>query len=114
MAADFVTVHNFFVPITNQKVTRSRRRSIGQDVVDQLAEREVSIGLERYQVFGFTARVLVDAARIAYGQEPEFEHNIHLGDEDMIERLRKSGRFSPITVPGDKVTKEAEEKDSKL
>jgi hypothetical protein len=27
----------------------------------------------RYKVWGMTARILVDAARLAYGEEPEFE-----------------------------------------
>ncbi|KAF2204181.1 NUDIX domain-containing protein [Delitschia confertaspora ATCC 74209] len=49
-----------------------------------------------FRVFGMTARILVDAARVAYGEEPQFEHNSHHGDEDMIARLRKIGRLSEI------------------
>ncbi|KAJ5425666.1 hypothetical protein N7465_000736 [Penicillium sp. CMV-2018d] len=40
-----------------------------------------------YRIFGMTARIIVDAARVAYAQEPEFEHNSHFGDEEMITRL---------------------------
>ncbi|KGO44092.1 hypothetical protein PEXP_055470 [Penicillium expansum] len=47
-----------------------------------------------YRIFGMTARIIVDAARVAYAQEPEFEHNSHFGDEEMIARLRQSGRLS--------------------
>lgn len=60
----------------------------------------------RYRVFGMTARILVDAARVAYGEEPEFEHNSHFGDEDMIERLLKIGRLSPERKQGDVLTRE--------
>ncbi|KAI9662252.1 MAG: hypothetical protein M1821_008418 [Bathelium mastoideum] len=46
---------------------------------------------QRFRVFGLTARILVDAARVAYGEEPEFEANAHLGDEDTIARLLREG-----------------------
>lgn len=45
----------------------------------------------RFRVFGMTARILVDAARVAYGEEPEFEANRHHGDEEMIARLLREG-----------------------
>ena len=107
-------MHHFFVPITNQRVTKSRRKSIEQGAaVDQPEAQEISIGLERYRVFGMTARMLVDAARTAYGEEPEFEHNTHFGDEDMIERRIKMGRFSQISAPEGKIA-EVVEKDCKL
>ena len=60
----------------------------------------------RYRVFGMTARILVDAARYAYNQEPTFEHNSHFGDEDMIVRLRKIGRLGDLRKPTDELTKE--------
>lgn len=34
----------------------------------------------RYRVFGMTARIMVDCARVAYGEEPEYEHNSNFGD----------------------------------
>lgn len=60
----------------------------------------------RYRVFGMTARILVDCARVAYGEEPEYEHNSHFGDEDMIDRLVKIGRLNPIRKEGDVLTRE--------
>jgi 8-oxo-dGTP pyrophosphatase MutT (NUDIX family) len=60
----------------------------------------------RYRVFGMTARILVDAARVAYGEEPQFEHNTHFGDEEMIERLIRIGRLSEEKKEGEMLTKE--------
>lgn len=60
----------------------------------------------RYRVFGMTARILVDCARVAYGEEPEYEHNSHFGDEEMMERLLKIGRLSPIKKQGDILTRD--------
>ncbi|GAB7363839.1 hypothetical protein MBLNU230_g4404t1 [Neophaeotheca triangularis] len=70
----------------------------------------------RYRVFGMTARILVDAARVAYGREPEFEHNSHFGDEEMIERLMRIGRLSPIKKEGELLTRDVmmKAKDAKL
>ena len=110
-----ISVHHFFVPITNQKVTRPRRMSIDQEeAVAQLEKEEVSMGLERYRVFGMTARILVDAARVAYDEQPEFEHNSHFGDEEMIDKLRRIGRFSEEVNREDELTHEVFEKASKL
>jgi hypothetical protein len=60
----------------------------------------------RYRVFGMTARILVDCARVAYGEEPEYEHNSHFGDEEMMERLLKIGRLSPIKKDGEVLTRD--------
>lgn len=60
----------------------------------------------RYRVFGMTARILVDCARVAYGEEPEYEHNSHFGDEDMIERLIKIGRLSGTRKSDDVLTRD--------
>lgn len=60
----------------------------------------------RYRVFGMTARILVDAARVAYGKEPEFEHNSHFGDEDMIKRLMRIGRLSAEKRKGEVLTRD--------
>lgn len=60
----------------------------------------------RYRVFGMTARILVDAARVAYGMEPEYEHNSHFGDEDMMARLMQIGRLSPIRKEGETLTRD--------
>jgi coenzyme A diphosphatase NUDT7 len=63
-------MHTFHVPITNQKVSKPKVREDGQV---SMAEEEEGVELERYKVWGMTARMLVDAARIAYGKDPEFE-----------------------------------------
>ena len=49
----------------------------------------------RLKVWGMTARILVDAATIAYDETPEFEHNTHFGDERMILAIEKLGRLKP-------------------
>jgi 8-oxo-dGTP pyrophosphatase MutT (NUDIX family) len=93
-------MHNFFVPVTNQVVSKPKRNE-GQKVVASHLDK-----LSRYRVFGMTARILVDAARYAYDQEPTFEHNSHFGDEEMILRLRKLGRLGEIRKSTDELTKE--------
>jgi hypothetical protein len=40
--------------------------------------------LKRYRVWGMTARILLDAARVAYGREPDFVYNEEVGDEEMV------------------------------
>ncbi|KAK5107541.1 hypothetical protein LTR62_001029 [Meristemomyces frigidus] len=60
----------------------------------------------RYRVFGMTARILVDCARVAYGEEPLFEHNSHFGDEEMIKRLIAIGRLSSEVKRDDMLTRE--------
>jgi hypothetical protein len=57
--------------------------------------------LTTFRVFGMTARILVDAARVAYGEEPQFEHNSHFGDEEMIRGLLKVGRLSEVRRKGE-------------
>lgn len=91
-------MHNFFVPVTNQTVTTPKRNEGQKEAADRLQS------LKRFRVFGMTARILVDTARVAYSKEPSFEHNSHFGDEDMIIRLRRIGRLGPIKRPGDELT----------
>ena len=81
---------------------------------EQLDERERSGQVTRYRVFGMTARILVDAARVAYAQEPEFEHNSEFGDEPMIAKLRKMGRLAAVRGPREELTRETMEKAAKL
>ncbi|KAL0257545.1 8-oxo-dGTP diphosphatase [Diplodia seriata] len=69
---------------------------------------------ERFRVFGMTARILVDAARVAYDEEPRFEHNSHFGDEDMIARLLRMGRLSAERRKGDVLTREVLREAAKL
>jgi hypothetical protein len=63
-----------------------------------------------------TARILVDAARVAYGEEPQFEHNSHFGDEEMIEKLIRIGRLSEEKREGEMLTKDVMKraKDAKI
>ncbi|KAI7267868.1 hypothetical protein KC345_g7848 [Hortaea werneckii] len=64
----------------------------------------------RYRVFGMTARILVDCARVAYSTEPSFEHNSHFGDEEMIERLLQIGRLAEKRREGEVLTREVMER----
>lgn len=66
-------MHNFYVPIVNQKVAKPRVREGGQAAIAEELEKEEEEGLTRYRVWGMTARMLVDAARVAYGEDPTFE-----------------------------------------
>ncbi|KAL4813969.1 NUDIX hydrolase domain-like protein [Aspergillus spinulosporus] len=106
-------MHQFFVPVNPNKVVKprphhSRQAEAVHDLEEQeskqqrshqsqgqAAEHGRSDSVTRYRVFGMTARILVDAARIAYSAEPEFEHNRHSGDEELIARLRRRGRLGP-------------------
>ncbi len=126
-------MHNFYVPIAGRTVRRPEQRppqststSASSAQFDAAAattstvrssllpyrdhtlasEEDPLAGKSRLRVFGMTARILVDAARIAYGEEPEFEHNAHFGDEDMIARLLRMGRLGAVRKEGDEVTKE--------
>ena len=85
-------------------IPRSRDKADNNDALDQ----------PRYRVFGMTARILVDAARVAFGEEPEFEHNSHFGDEDMIERLMKIGRLGPVKKSGEVLTRDVMTKAAKI
>ncbi|KAI9762398.1 MAG: hypothetical protein M1835_008034 [Candelina submexicana] len=102
-------MHNFHVPVVGQSVRRAKEISAdeSQEIAAEQFEKSGEVGASRrYRVFGMTARILVDAARVAYGQEPEFEHNSHFGDEDMIRRLQKMGRFTEKRTSEDDLRKE--------
>lgn len=60
----------------------------------------------RYRVFGMTARILVDAARVAYATEPEYEHNSHFGDEEMMAKLIHIGRLDAVRKEGESLTRD--------
>jgi peroxisomal coenzyme A diphosphatase NUDT7 len=70
-------VHNFYVPVSNQKVAKPETNGLLEaneesgKVADLAASEPATV--VRYKVWGMTARLLVDAARIAYAEEPEFE-----------------------------------------
>lgn len=111
-------MHNFYVPTAGQTVAWSRPESAASPAPGSsslpyrdlpratTAVRVAKEEMRRFRVFGMTARIMVDAAREAFGEEPEFEHNSHFGDEDMIGRLLRVGRLGPIRKPDDELTKE--------
>ncbi|KAH8732991.1 hypothetical protein GQ44DRAFT_696767 [Phaeosphaeriaceae sp. PMI808] len=70
--------------------------------------------LTTFRVFGMTASILVDAARVAYGEEPEFEHNSHHGDEEIIDRLISMGRIGEVRKKGEMLTEEVLRAASKM
>ncbi|KAK1140531.1 8-oxo-dGTP diphosphatase [Aspergillus melleus] len=110
-------MHQFFVPIMPEAVVKPRARTRSEHLktaFSELEEKERAGEVVRYRVWGMTARLVVDVARVAYDREPAFEHNSHLGDEEMIARLRRIGRLSPIRRPGDVLTREDMEKAAKL
>lgn len=73
-----------------------------------------SLEQPRYRVFGMTARILVDAARVAYAHEPEYEHNSHFGDEDMIAKLLSIGRLGSERKEGEMLTREVMQEAAKM
>lgn len=70
--------------------------------------------LTTFRVFGMTARILVDAARVAYGEEPDFEHNSHHGDEEIIGKLLRMGRLSEVRKKGEVLTRDVIREASKI
>ncbi|KAG6003414.1 hypothetical protein E4U21_002047 [Claviceps maximensis] len=87
-------VHNFYVPVNNQRVAKPRRASAQGNLGEALEEQQEQEG--RFKVWGMTGRLLVDAARIAYGEKPEIEHNDTYGDEDIILKAEKEGVFKEV------------------
>ncbi|KAL2829728.1 NUDIX domain protein [Aspergillus cavernicola] len=89
-------MHRFYVPIKPRAVIKPphhSKRAEQEEAAHKLEEKQQSGEMTTYRVWGMTARILVDVARIAYNQEPEFEHNKHCGDEELISRLRGMGRL---------------------
>lgn len=121
-------MHNFYMPRPPPSPTllRNSARSSAPstpgpssnqtlpDGDDPRPEPSAIDSLTTFRVFGMTARILVDAARVAYGEEPEFEHNSHHGDEEMIGRLLKMGRLSEVRKKGEVLTREVLKEASKI
>ncbi|KAF2858344.1 NUDIX domain protein [Piedraia hortae CBS 480.64] len=84
-------MHEFFVPVEHDPVIYPRAASAS--LPEHGMHTEGSVTPNRWRVFGMTARILVDCARVAYGYEPEFEHNDHCGDEELVARLLRIGRL---------------------
>ncbi|GKT55117.1 NUDIX domain-containing protein [Colletotrichum tofieldiae] len=84
-------VHNFYVPVDDQRVTTPGNAMEADHPQSNLAEKLEEDKAGRFKVWGLTAHMLVDAARIAYGKEPEFECNAHFGDEEIILQAEREG-----------------------
>jgi 8-oxo-dGTP pyrophosphatase MutT (NUDIX family) len=106
--------HNFYVPVAGQRVAWALPTSTSPAVgssslpyrdIPQAANaaREARDATKRFRVFGMTGRIMVDAARVAYDERPEFDVTEHLGDEDMIGKMLGEGRLGPLLRkrPGD-------------
>ncbi|KAA8896141.1 NUDIX hydrolase domain-like protein [Sphaerosporella brunnea] len=74
--------------------------------------------VRRHRVWGMTARILVDVARVAYGRDPEFAFDKDIGFEDAIWQLKKEGKMEEVPkkpdpeVEPEKVVEEAARKGS--
>ncbi|KAG5925909.1 hypothetical protein E4U53_003202 [Claviceps sorghi] len=88
-------VHNFHVPVNSQRVAKPRRASARGNLGEALEEQQQPEE-GRFKVWGMTGRLLVDAARVAYGEEPEMEHNETYGDYDIISRAEEEGVFREV------------------
>jgi len=100
-------MHNFYVPVAGQTVAwaspSSTSPAVGSSSLpyrdlpqSTVAAKQARDDTKRFRVFGMTARILVDAARVAYDEKPTFEYSPHLGDEEMIEQKLKMGGLGPI------------------
>lgn len=63
---------------------------------DDTSETNALDALKTFRVWGMTARILVDAAKVAFGEDSEFPSSAHLGDEEMIGRLIRKGRMGEV------------------
>ena len=86
-------MHNFYVP-SDRKVKGPSKK--------------------RYRAFGLTARILVDAARVAYGEDPQFEFNTSIGEEGMLRKLMEMGRLTADRKAGDRLTPDVLAKAAKI
>lgn len=83
-------MHNFYIP--HARNTRNAEAP--------------SPARKRYRAFGLTAQILVDAARVAYGEDPRFEFDSRVGEEGMLGRLMEMGRMSAERTPEDRLAPE--------
>ena len=86
-------MHNFYVPVEGQVSEDS-----GQS----------------YRIWGMTARIVVDAARLAFAEDPPFEHNDYVGDEAMIRRLYEMGKLRDAKQSGHQLSREELMKAAKM
>ena len=101
-------MHNFFIPKTHLGPTKRKegdRSAVGSD--------EISSEENSYKVWGLTARILIDSARIAYDEDPEFEFMSGIGEEAMLKRLWDRGRLKSERQQGATMKRESVEKERK-
>ena len=103
-------MHNFHVPLSYRLVTKPRSKK--QEPLPAMpygdhkfAPSDPLEGLDSFRVWGMTARIMVDAARVAFGEDPEFEHNSHFGDEEVVGKLLRMGRLGPLRKSDDEITR---------
>ena len=99
-------MHEFFVPASNTIVAKPHHKTTLEQSLDEKDTINKRNALDmstkqtkqmtHYRLWGMTARIGVDAARIAYARDPDFEHNSHAGDEKLITEMRQSGRLSEV------------------
>ena len=101
-------MHNFFIPKTYLGTTKRKHQ-------EESTNRGVSGDIEEssYKVWGLTARILIDSARIAYDEDPDFEFMEGIGEEPMLQRLWNRGRLKSERQQGDKMARESVEKERK-
>lgn len=109
-------MHNFYVPTAGELVARQKKPR-GEPNEENLNPSRPTMKLtsgisplpyrehkpkhdtveiqSHFRVFGMTARIMVDAARLAYNEESEFEHNPRFGDEDLIQKFLSMGKLGP-------------------
>lgn len=90
-------MHNFYIPAEPKAKAKANTPS-----------------RKRYRAFGLTARILVDTARVAYGEDPRFEFNDGIGEEGMLRKLMEMGRLTADRRPGDQLTPEVLAKAAKI
>lgn len=73
-------LHNFYVPITNQKVSKPKVREGGQAAIAEELDEQEEQGLTRYKVWGMTARMLVGKSGFHF-EKVESELGVSLTDD---------------------------------
>jgi coenzyme A diphosphatase NUDT7 len=81
-----VRMYNFYMPIASSSVTWTSSVSDGSQT-DEMT----------FRIFGLTAKILVETARIAFDRAPQFEHDVDIGDESLIRDYILQGKM------GDKI-----------
>ncbi|KAI9660837.1 MAG: hypothetical protein M1829_006447 [Trizodia sp. TS-e1964] len=90
-------MHSFQVPLAGQRVTTAvieeeEEQDSGRLPAPLAGGEEAPVA--SYRVFGMTARIVLDAARLAYGEAPDFEHEEYFGDEELISKLVSCGALA--------------------